>query len=39
VVTRLEPKLRFDTAEIARLADHIVDFTIGGLQRVSARKA
>jgi AcrR family transcriptional regulator len=34
VVTRLEPKLRFDAAEIARLADHIVDFTIGGIQRV-----
>lgn len=35
VIARLEPKLRFDAAEIERLAEHIAEFTIAGIAGVA----
>jgi hypothetical protein len=39
ILSRLAPDLRFDAAEIARLAEHIAEFSLGGLARIRGPRA
>jgi TetR/AcrR family transcriptional regulator, regulator of cefoperazone and chloramphenicol sensitivity len=39
VLKRLHPPLKYDEAEIAQIADHIANFSLGAIKELAARKA